>query len=140
MTNKDLIKQYVDTGIKISEYQFNQLNNNLKTTYLRKRVIASKLSPLVDYELLLLPDDDRTKYINNLDSNGIHYLLKDSKEPDKIINILLSTEGFINKLDSKKINSLLKNSKELDKIKEVIRKYRADIELNESKLKLSNLI
>ena len=87
MTNKDLIKQYVDTGINIPEYQFNQLNNNLKTTYLRKRVITGKL---VDYELFLLPDDDRTKYINNLDSYGIYYLLGFSKKPDRIIDILLS--------------------------------------------------
>ena len=243
MTNKDLIKQYVDTGILIPEYQLNQLNNNLKTTYLRKRGIASKLSPLVDYEIIMLPDDVRTKYINNLKptwkySNEIEDLLKDSKEPDKIIdillstegfinnlnsdggfyyllyyskepdriiNILLSTEGFINKLDSKGINNLLGfskkpdkimnillstegfinnldsnginnllmyskepekimnilgnkgieyinkldsdginnllyYSKEPEKIREIIRKYRADIELNESKLKLSNLI
>ena len=62
MTNKDLIKQYVDTGINIPEYQFNQLNNNLKTTYLRKRLMVGQL---VDYELIILPDDKRTKYINN---------------------------------------------------------------------------
>jgi len=203
MTNKDLIKQYVDTGILIPEYQFNQLSNNLKTTYLRKRGIVGNL---IDYEIIMLPDDVRTKYIKKLKSNGIFNLLYYSKEPDKIKDILLSTEGFINNLDSygiryllmyskepekimnilgnkgivyinkldfyeislllknsnfpekimnilgnkgiefinnldsKKINSLLKNSKEKEKISEIIRKYRADIELNESKLKLSNLI
>ena len=52
MTSKDLIQQYVDTGIKISEYQFNQLNNNLRITYLRKRLMVGKLD---DYELLMLP-------------------------------------------------------------------------------------
>ena len=156
MTSKDLIQQYVDTGIKISEYQFNQLNNNLRITYLRKRLMVGKL---VDYEILMLPDDIRTKYINNLDLNGIGNLLKDSKEPDKIINILLSTEGFINKLDSNgihyllifskepekiinllgnkgieyinnldsnKTNHLLRYSKEKEKIKELIRKRRPD--------------
>ena len=137
MTSKDLIQQYVDTGIKISEYQFNQLNNNLRITYLRKRLMVGKL---VDYEILMLPDDIRTKYINNLDLNGIGNLLKDSKEPDKIINILLSSNEFINKLDTYGINTLLGYSKEPDKIKELIRKYRPDIQLNESKLKLSNLI
>ena len=128
MTSKDLIQQYVDTGIKISEYQFNQLNNNLRITYLRKRLMVGKL---VDYEILMLPDDIRTKYINNLDLNGIGNLLKDSKEPDKIINILLSSNEFINKLDTYGINTLLGYSKEPDKIKELIRKYRPDIQLKD---------
>jgi hypothetical protein len=75
-----------------------------------------------------------------LDSYGIHNLLDFSKEPDKIINILLSTEGFINNLDSNGIRNLLYHSKEKDKIREIIRKYRPDIELNENKIKLSNLI
>ena len=35
-----LLKQYVDTGLPIPEYQFNKLNNNLKKTYIRKRGIA----------------------------------------------------------------------------------------------------
>ena len=55
-------------------------------------------------------------------------------------NILLSIEGFIYNLDGWGISSLLIYSTEPDKIKELIRKYRPDIQLNESKLKLSNLI
>jgi hypothetical protein len=117
MTNKDLIKQYVDTGISISEYQFNQLSNNLKTTYLRKRKLVGNL---IDYELFLLPNDDRTKYINKLNSDGINNLLGYSKEKEKIIDILLSTEGFINKLDSKGISYLLYFSKEPDRIINVL--------------------
>ena len=137
MTSKDLIQQYVDTGIKISEYQFNQLNNNLRTTYLRKRLIVGKL---VDYEILMLPNDKRTDYINKLDLDGIRGLLDNSKEPDRIINILLSTEGFINNLTSNGIILLLRYSTEPDKIKEIIRKRRPDIQLNESKLKYQNII
>ena len=30
MTNKDIIKQYVNTGVSITEYQFNKLNSGLK--------------------------------------------------------------------------------------------------------------
>ena len=41
MTNKDIIKQYIDTGISIPEYQFNKLTISLLRTYLRKRLIAS---------------------------------------------------------------------------------------------------
>jgi hypothetical protein len=40
MTNKDIIKQYVDTGICIPEYQMNKLNPSLLKSYLRKRIIA----------------------------------------------------------------------------------------------------
>ena len=75
-----------------------------------------------------------------MDSDGIYYLLYYSKKPDRIINILLSTEGFINNLDSYGIHNLLYHSKEKEKIIKIIRKYRPDIELNENKIKLSNLI
>ena len=43
MTNKDIIKQYVDTGICIPKYQFYKLNEGLMKTYMRKRLIAVKL-------------------------------------------------------------------------------------------------
>ena len=39
MTNKDIIKQYVDTGCQITEYQLTKLNPSLVKTYLRKRMI-----------------------------------------------------------------------------------------------------
>ena len=59
-----------------------------------------------------LPDDEKTEYINKMNL----YLLKDSKEPDRIINILLSSEEFINKLDSNGIYYLLEFSNEPEKI------------------------
>jgi hypothetical protein len=34
MDNKDLIKQYIDTGFKIPEYQVIKLSNNDKKTYI----------------------------------------------------------------------------------------------------------
>jgi len=42
MTNKDVIKQYVDTGVSIPKYQVDKLSPNLLNTYLRKRIIAAK--------------------------------------------------------------------------------------------------
>ncbi len=45
MTNKDLIKQYVDTGLSIPEYQFSKLGTNDLKTYLRKRIIAHNTVP-----------------------------------------------------------------------------------------------
>lgn len=117
MTSKDLIKQYVDSGLLIPEYQFNQLNDKLKKTYLRKRMMASKTLPLVDYEIISLPDDVRTNYINDLSKDGIYILIKDSNEPEKIMN-LLGNKGIevINNLDSKGIDILLMYSKEPKKI------------------------
>ena len=69
-----------------------------------------------------LSDNEKTECINKLDSDKIYELLKNSNEPEKIINILLSTEGFINNLDGWGISSLLIYSTEPDKIKELIRK------------------
>lgn len=40
MDTKHLLRQYVDSGISIPEYQFNRLSNNLKKTYIRKREIS----------------------------------------------------------------------------------------------------
>ena len=45
MTNKDLITQYVDTGMGIPEYQFNKLSSSDKKTYLRKLGIGIKNNP-----------------------------------------------------------------------------------------------
>jgi len=53
--------------------------------------------------------------INKLDSDGIRDLLRIQK-PDRVINTLLSTEGFIDRLDSDVIRELLWNSNEPDKI------------------------
>jgi hypothetical protein len=45
MNNKDLISQYVDTGLGISRYQYDKLSNNDKTSYLRKIKISIDSKP-----------------------------------------------------------------------------------------------
>jgi hypothetical protein len=40
LNDKDLLRQYVDHGVKIYEQQFNKLNSNLRKTYLRKRLMT----------------------------------------------------------------------------------------------------
>ena len=42
MNNKDLITQYVGTGIGIPRYQYDKLSNNNKTSYLKKMEISIK--------------------------------------------------------------------------------------------------
>jgi hypothetical protein len=36
MNNKDLIRQYADSGQRLNNYQYDRLDDNLKDTYLRK--------------------------------------------------------------------------------------------------------
>ena len=66
MDNKDLISQYVDTGLTIPEYQLMQLSNNDRKSYLRKRFIAIQQSEefLEDYEFKLLDDYNKSAYAN----------------------------------------------------------------------------
>lgn len=66
MSSEVLIKQYVDTGVKIPESQFNKLNPNLKRTYLRKTFIgfehtnnASRLT----YEINYYSDEQKEKIL-----------------------------------------------------------------------------
>ena len=42
MTNKDLISQYVDTGLQLPKYQLDKLSSQDIKTYIRKRLIASQ--------------------------------------------------------------------------------------------------
>ena len=65
MTNKDILKQYVDSGIKIPEYQMNKLNEGLLKTYLRKRFIVFEMidDTLRPYEFLSLTNEYKLKYI-----------------------------------------------------------------------------
>ena len=67
MNNKDLIAQYIDTGLRIPKEQMVQLPTWAKKTYMRKRMIAAKNRAgyiLGDYELDLLEKDTLSKYLN----------------------------------------------------------------------------
>ena len=77
MDNKDLISQYVDTGLKLPEYQLMQLSNNDKRTYLRKRLIAAlnDNGRLLDYEFNLYSDDIKLDYVNKISKS--RYVLYD---------------------------------------------------------------
>ena len=49
MRNKDIIKQYVNTGYPIPEYQFNKLTPSLQKSYMRKRVISEDENRRIGY-------------------------------------------------------------------------------------------
>jgi hypothetical protein len=76
MDNKDLIRQYVDTGLEISEYQFNQLSNNDKKTYMRKRIIAHENGrKLSHWEFILLDEQTKIKIlVNDLNKHSLFLL------------------------------------------------------------------
>lgn len=65
MNNKDLIKQYVDTGLKLPIHQVNYLKGGLLQTYLRKRFLSvmSSHSDLEFYEYRVMSEDNQQQYI-----------------------------------------------------------------------------
>jgi len=69
MNNKDLIKQYVDTGLQITDYQISKLNKNLLNTYLRKRLtpVNGFTKQLSNYEFDLTNYEQKKQYILKVD-------------------------------------------------------------------------
>jgi len=96
MNNKDLIKQYVDTGLRLPEEQITQLPTWAMSTYLRKRLIASKRGKiadwlsddiLTDYELSKLDKTTLSEYINNrviVDAHLSDYEFSNLQNEDKV--------------------------------------------------------
>jgi hypothetical protein len=89
---KELLKQYVDTGNELSEYQLDKIKNhrNLLITYLRKRAIAiqNKYGDWIYYEMKLIHQGIK----NN------HFI------DDLLIELVKSNSiivGFINNLSEK---------------------------------------
>jgi len=68
MNNKDLIAQYVDTGLLLPEHQVVQLPNWALKSYLRKRLIAigSGGKRLQDYEFRVMSTDYKDKYVKDI--------------------------------------------------------------------------
>lgn len=81
MTNKDLISQYVDTGLGIPRYQFDKLSPNDKGTYLRKMQISieheatHKRIDNVEYYYGELPESTQIKIVLN-NGNFLPYITK----------------------------------------------------------------
>lgn len=102
MNNKDLIAQYVDTGLKLSEHQVVQLPGWAKKTYIRKRLIAIERGGkrLEHYEFRMFDDEGKWDYfIRNEKNNGIISGRFLDETPDyiklKIINLYIDKEEAI---------------------------------------------
>lgn len=100
----ELISQYVDTGLKISEHQVNQLSKGDIKTYIRKRKMSN--GDLSWYEIKLLPeeqDKELDKTINQISSDSDflnHFIQEVKEEKDEVINWLLSRADFFDKIFS----------------------------------------
>lgn len=79
MTNQELIRQYVDTGVGIPEYQFNKLSGNFKKTYIRKRLMAleKQTDAVAPYEMSFIPEDKKQKFAQVAEKKMKNYLLTD---------------------------------------------------------------
>lgn len=96
MSNKNLIKQYVNTGVKLPEYQMSKLSNNDLKSYFRRRLQQTGLS---DYELYKLNEIDRDALRKHISSWG------DYKTESELVE-----ERYGDKfLDKKMLNLLLNN-------------------------------
>jgi hypothetical protein len=139
VTDEDFIRDYAALGVKISDNQLKSLrpevlNSLIESDYFltqggnqtnilnpkqQLRVARIKIQnkkSLTGDEFLLLPEKERNNYISNLNSNSTRKLVKYSKDPDKIINILLSNKEVISNLDYVGIETLMSYSKDPDKI------------------------
>jgi hypothetical protein len=68
MNAKFLLRKYLNTGEPIPEYQFNKLNPNLRTTYIRKRSIEIEYGQ--DVRTFEVPYISQDTWIKSLKKNG----------------------------------------------------------------------
>jgi hypothetical protein len=68
LTSKELISQYVDTGLKLPQYQVSKLSNNDKKTYIRKRIMA-ETGQFDEYEIKLLNADQEKELLTYVVQN-----------------------------------------------------------------------
>jgi len=158
VTSNDFIRDYAASGAEITDNQLKSLDEGGIDTlievgfFIRGRFnsnpnISEILSPkqllrnirikiknnikLSGDEFILLSKEEQSKYISNIDSDGILNLLRYSKEPEKIINILGEKgKQFISNITSDGIYNLLRYSKEPEKIKSLFIKFGKSLDEN----------
>jgi hypothetical protein len=107
MNYYDLLKQYVSTGKRLSEYQFDIIKNNsqLLNSYFYNRNKTLDYS-LEKYEVEFV--ENNPKYFSRFDQNNLIYFMEYSSNPDEIAKMIIKAKG--DKLDSDDIESLMKYS------------------------------
>jgi hypothetical protein len=148
MNAKFLLRKYLNTGIPIPEYQFNKLNTNLRTTYIRKRSIAIESGQKSQsFEEPYISQDTWIESVKKKPSN-IQYIQNQTPELQMYVvkKIPFNIQYIKNPTDEVQ-DYVLKNYKEYifhiknpnDKIKSLldnnINESRMIILINESQLK-----
>ena len=106
MNNRDLIKQYVDSGIKIPQRQFNLLSGSELNTYLRKRLIAqeqtnSTENSLTFYEYDKFTPEQKLKLVNITTEDNIRAIL---------VNFDYNDNDFVDLITQHKDNEFIKET------------------------------
>ena len=104
----DVIKDRLDDDI------FELILDNMPTKYLALLQDSSDKDKFIN---VLLNSD---KFVSNLDSYGIQYLIGFSSDKDKVINFLLNNDTLISNLDARGIVYLLRDSSDKDKVSNVL--------------------
>jgi hypothetical protein len=108
MANDDLIRQYADSGVKLSRHQVDRLSPNILRTYLRKRVLVGNLE---NYELELLPEELVPKLYENFQSFYQNvYLFLSRKHGDDVIDNFIKYKGEKLNGDVSLIELMISNS------------------------------
>jgi hypothetical protein len=95
MNNKDLIKQYLNTGAILTRHQIETMSESGKQTYFRRRLVQYSQSHYYrfhDYEIELVPDNLRFEllkatYLSSGDLDYDEYNLLDMKKKIEILKI-----------------------------------------------------
>lgn len=91
MNNKDLIRQYVSTGLELDSYQINKLSNNFKRTYFKVRMRYPEF--YLDREISLMPEDMQIEAIKATIKRSLekNYIEPNSKFFLNILNFIGSS-------------------------------------------------
>jgi hypothetical protein len=130
VTYKDLLQQYVNTGVVLNEYQFNRMKDNSQFigSYFkaRSRRMGSYRLSIQEYEQSFL--DENPKYLNKVGLLALYNLYYESNNKNAIAKRIIELEG--DNLDWLDMFYLIRNSWDpqyivqligIDKIYEVIK-------------------
>lgn len=130
VTYKDLIQQYINTGVILNEYQFNKMKDNSQFigSYFkaRSRKMGSYRLSIQEYEQNFL--DENPKYLNKVSLRALYNLYYESNNKNAIAKRIIELEG--DNLDWLDMFYLIRNSWDpqyivqligIDKIYEVIK-------------------
>ena len=122
---KNLIRQYIDSGVTIPESQLLKLSPNEMNTYMRKRLIFSRQSRwhwIKTYEFMLMNPKQQKDFFSTMNENHLVYVVQGGAgfdDNDQIADRTLST---------KVIDKMLSNEDFFSRITELLKKGQLETE------------